>query len=58
MRTGVRQRRFFGAAIISIYADAGITASPVDAWYSHHVSSGEIHCGTNVTRSITQPWWE
>ena len=46
------------AAIISVYADAGITASPVDAWYSHHVSSGEIHCGTNVTRAIDQPWWE
>lgn len=46
------------AAIVSIYADAGITAHPVDAWYSHHVSSGEIHCGTNVTRTIDQPWWE
>lgn len=46
------------AEIIEVYAKAGITAHPVDAWYSHHVSSGEIHCGTNVTRAIDQPWWE
>ena len=46
------------AAIIDVYAEAGITAHPVDAWYSHHVSSGEIHCGTNVTRAIDQTWWE
>ncbi|MCR9269329.1 MAG: protein-arginine deiminase domain-containing protein [Hyphomonadaceae bacterium] len=45
------------AEIIKIYAEAGITAWPVDAWYSHHVSAGEIHCGTNVTRTIESEWW-
>ena len=31
----------------------------VDGWDAYHVLTGEIHCGTNVTRTIPDElWWE
>ena len=31
----------------------------VDGWDAYHVLIGEIHCGTNVNRTIPdEPWWE
>ncbi len=29
----------------------------VDDWYGYHVMMGEVHCGTNVTRTPTADWW-
>ncbi len=29
----------------------------VDDWYSYHTAMGEVHCGTNVTRTPTADWW-
>ena len=29
----------------------------VDDWYSYHTMMGEVHCGTNVTRTPTAQWW-
>lgn len=44
-------------AISAQYAKINITVHYVDDWYSHHVSLGEIHCGTNSLRNPTAPWW-
>ncbi len=30
----------------------------IDTWW-YHLGNGEIHCGTNVIRTIpSDPWWE
>jgi protein-arginine deiminase len=36
---------------------AGYTVHHVDDWYTYHVNTGEVHCGTNVTRTPTAEWW-
>jgi protein-arginine deiminase len=31
----------------------------IDNWENYHLSSGEVHCGTNATRAIPSvKWWE
>lgn len=30
----------------------------VDGWDAYHAWIGEIHCGTNVTRTIPDEWWK
>ncbi|MBC2668437.1 protein-arginine deiminase family protein [Novosphingobium piscinae] len=45
------------AAVAKAYAAQGIETTFVDDWLSHHIIGGEIHCGTNATREIGQPWW-
>ena len=46
------------AAVVQAYAEAGITAWSIDDWDSHHTRAGEVHCGTNVTRTIASNWWD
>lgn len=46
------------AAVIEAYAKAGITAWSINDWDSHHTSAGEVHCGTNVTRTVETNWWD
>jgi protein-arginine deiminase len=46
------------AAVAKAYAAQGISTSFVDDWNTHHIIGGEIHCGTNATREIGQPWWK
>ena len=29
----------------------------VDDWYTYHVAIGEVHCGTNVSRTPVADWW-
>jgi protein-arginine deiminase len=37
----------------------GLDCLFVDTWYSYHILSGEIHCGTNAYRDpLETPWWE
>jgi protein-arginine deiminase len=37
----------------------GLACEFVDTWYSYHILSGEIHCGTNAWREeLPVPWWE
>jgi len=30
----------------------------VDDWDVYHMSLGEVHCGTNMTRTPTDDWWQ
>jgi len=30
----------------------------VDNWQTYHLALGEVHCGTNVTRTPIANWWE
>lgn len=35
----------------------GIEVVFLDDWYSYHLLDGEVHCGTNVTRTPLEDWW-
>jgi protein-arginine deiminase len=47
----------FAAAVTEAYRAAGITVSYADDWYVYHAGKGDIHCGTNVLRAYSTPWW-
>ncbi|KAH8427125.1 protein-arginine deiminase domain-containing protein [Aspergillus melleus] len=47
----------FAAAIRRKYADIGIDLVFIDDWNSHHNYGGEIHCGSNSVRDMSQAWW-
>ncbi len=34
----------------------GTTVAFIDNWYSYHLLDGEVHCGTNVTRTPLEDW--
>lgn len=36
----------------------GLTVAFADDWNLYHVLSGEVHCGTNVSRTMDAKWWE
>ena len=38
--------------------EAGLTYQGVDDYWTHHVRLGEVHCGTNSVRALTNiDWW-
>ncbi|PFH59099.1 hypothetical protein XA68_12814 [Ophiocordyceps unilateralis] len=39
------------------YARAGMTVHYVDDFKSHHLSTGEVHCGSNTLRQTDLIWW-
>ncbi|NVB36323.1 hypothetical protein G6O69_00670 [Pseudenhygromyxa sp. WMMC2535] len=46
---------------IAAFADALPSAYEihhVDDWYTYHVYIGEVHCGSNVSRTPTDDWWQ
>ncbi|MER5492853.1 protein-arginine deiminase domain-containing protein [Streptomyces sp. NPDC002490] len=47
----------FGEAVRKAYARAGFTTAYLDDYYSYHLGGGEVHCGTNVLRDTSRPWW-
>lgn len=46
------------AGVIEAYARAGMNVTFVDDFFSHHVSSGEVHCGSNTIRQTDMIWWQ
>ena len=44
-------------AVNKAYNDAGIQIQSIDDWSSHYQLNGDIHCGTNIARDDSQPWW-
>ncbi|HVH99797.1 MAG TPA: protein-arginine deiminase family protein [Enhygromyxa sp.] len=34
----------------------GLEVAFIDDWYSYHLLDGEVHCGTNVTRTPLEDW--
>ncbi|KAM3507511.1 hypothetical protein MY10362_001714 [Beauveria mimosiformis] len=44
-------------AVMAAYAKANYTVHFMDDWFTHHVSQGEIHCGSNVIRETSAKWW-
>ncbi|MCA9681531.1 MAG: hypothetical protein KC457_05000 [Myxococcales bacterium] len=50
-----------GDPFIAAFAEAVPAAYEihhVDDWYTYHVYTGEVHCGTNVARTPTHNWWQ
>ncbi|AXU13834.1 protein-arginine deiminase domain-containing protein [Streptomyces clavuligerus] len=54
----IQGKDIFGEAVSAAYARAGFTTRYIDDWYTYHVMSGEVHCGTNTLRDTSQPWWK
>ena len=44
-------------AVSATYRAAGMNVTFVDGWHLHR-GGGQIHCGTNVLRDASQPWWQ
>lgn len=44
-------------AITAAYAKVNYTVHYMDDWYSLHLSSSEIHCGSNTWRNADDIWW-
>jgi protein-arginine deiminase len=38
--------------------DLGLDVRFADDWELYHAEMGEVHCGTNVVRTMDQRWWE
>ncbi|KAK7418713.1 hypothetical protein QQX98_003731 [Neonectria punicea] len=45
------------AAVSDVYAKVNFNVTYMDDWFSHHVGSGEVHCGSNTWRNVDTPWW-
>ncbi|KAL2822247.1 hypothetical protein BDW59DRAFT_163840 [Aspergillus cavernicola] len=45
-------------AVEATYARAGMNVTFVDDFFSHHTSSGEVHCGSNTLRQTDSIWWQ
>lgn len=46
------------AAVSAAYQKAGYTVHYIDDWFTHHVKIGDVHCGSNVVRELTDlKWW-
>ncbi|KAJ0419756.1 hypothetical protein BJY00DRAFT_313678 [Aspergillus carlsbadensis] len=48
----------FAAAVREVYGRAGMNVSFVDDYFSHHLSNGEVHCGSNTLRQTDLVWWQ
>lgn len=50
-------RDVFADAVTKAYKAAGVGVTWIDSSV-YHTGGGEIHCGTNVVRIPTTPWWK
>ena len=49
----------FETRIRAVLEPLGLSCVFVNTWYSYHILSGEIHCGTNAYREPhAAAWWE
>lgn len=49
----------FKAALEEPLAKLGVTVDFIEDWDEYHLGIGEVHCGTNATRTIPEArWWE
>ncbi|KAI9147424.1 Protein-arginine deiminase type-1 [Paramyrothecium foliicola] len=53
----IEGKDIFAFAAEKVYASLGFDLSLQDTWFSHHVSFGSLHGGTNVWRAASTPWW-
>lgn len=45
------------AALREKYAEIGMNLVFIDDWNTHHNYGGEVHCGSNTVRDMSQAWW-
>ncbi len=48
----------FKADLETRLGDHGLEVYFADDWDLYHAAMGEVHCGTNVVRTMDQRWWE
>jgi len=54
-----QEKDLFAEAIRTALKDCAVQVTFVDAWNSYHVGGGELHCGTNAFRRLSDPaWWK
>ncbi|KAL2811741.1 hypothetical protein BJX63DRAFT_267097 [Aspergillus granulosus] len=46
------------SAVKEVYARARMNVTFVDDYFSHHMSNGEVHCGSNTLRQTDLVWWQ
>ncbi|KJZ80347.1 hypothetical protein HIM_00197 [Hirsutella minnesotensis 3608] len=45
-------------AVREAYSRVNFTILFIDSWFSHHLGSGEVHCGSNTLRDMNHRWWQ
>ena len=45
-------------AASEVYMRLGYHVTYIDDWDSHHTAGGEVHCGTNSVREVSDDWWK
>lgn len=50
-------RDVLAEAVREAYASVNYKVTFIDDWLSHHLGSGEVHCGTNTIRDFSDAWW-
>ncbi|KAM4058889.1 protein-arginine deiminase (PAD) domain-containing protein [Hirsutella rhossiliensis] len=53
----INGKDMMAAAVSETYASINYTVTFIDDWLSHHLGSGEVHCGTNTIRDFSDVWW-
>jgi protein-arginine deiminase len=53
----VNGKDILAEAVTRAYAKVGMRVRYLDDWRTHHVSAGEVHCGTNTIRAAGTAWW-
>jgi protein-arginine deiminase len=48
----------FKTAMQNILGPLGIEVHFADDWDTFHEGDGEVHCGSNVARTVISKWWE
>jgi protein-arginine deiminase len=48
----------FETDLVTRLGALGLDVHFVDNWDLYHIEMGEVHCGTNVDRSVDVAWWE
>ncbi|PGH20807.1 hypothetical protein AJ80_03434 [Polytolypa hystricis UAMH7299] len=50
-------RDIMADVVKEVYKKAGFDLIFIDDWNSHHTWGGDVHCGTNMIRDGSRPWW-
>ncbi|KAL7946931.1 hypothetical protein V8C42DRAFT_298211 [Trichoderma barbatum] len=53
----INGKDIFATAVSEAYAKVNFNVTYMDDWFDHHMLDGEVHCGTNVYRDASAPWW-
>lgn len=50
-------RDVLATAVSEAYLRVNFTVMFIDDWLTHHLGTGEVHCGSNALRDMSDKWW-